>query len=36
METNLESPYHQFNYYDQQAEVAESVTEAAKWFQAKM
>ena len=36
METNLESPYHQFNYYDQQAEVAESGTEAAKWCQAKM
>lgn len=32
METELESPYHQFNYYDQDAEVNETVSEAAKWF----
>ncbi|MDN5202756.1 alpha/beta fold hydrolase [Fulvivirgaceae bacterium BMA10] len=36
METDLESPYHQFNYYDQDAEVNESVTEATKWFSTKM
>ena len=36
METELESPYHQFNYYDQDAEVNESVTEASKWFASKM
>ena len=36
METTLESPYHQFSYYDQDAEVNESVAEAAKWFSAKM
>ncbi len=36
METELESPYHQFNYYDQEAEVNESVSEATKWFGSKM
>jgi len=36
METELESPYHQFSYYDQDAEVNESVTEATKWFHQKM
>ncbi len=36
METELESPYHQFSYYDQDAEVNESVAEAAKWFGAKL
>ncbi|UTW62448.1 alpha/beta fold hydrolase [bacterium SCSIO 12741] len=36
METELESPYHQFNYYDQDAEVNESVGEASAWFQAKL
>ena len=32
METELESPYHQFNYYDQDAEVNESIQEASAWF----
>ncbi len=36
METELESPYHQFNYYDQASEVAESVEEATKWFNQKL
>jgi len=36
METDLESPYHQFSYYDQDNEVNESVGEASKWFKAKM
>ncbi|MEM8895812.1 MAG: alpha/beta fold hydrolase [Bacteroidota bacterium] len=36
METELESPYHQFNYYDQDAEVNESVAEASSWFKTKM
>lgn len=36
METDLESPFHQFNYYDQAAEVNETVEQAAKWFEAKM
>ena len=33
MDTELDSPFHQFNYYDQPAEVEESVKEAAKWFE---
>lgn len=36
METELESPFHQFSYYDQDAEVTEAVAEASKWFQNKM
>ena len=36
METELESPFHQFNYYDQDAEVAETVTEASNWFENKL
>lgn len=36
MDTELESPFHQFSYYDQEAEVQESVWEAAQWFRAKM
>lgn len=36
MNTELESPYHQFNYYDQDAEVNESVAEATQWFSRKM
>jgi len=36
METELESPYHQFSYYDQDAEVNESMAVATKWFKTKM
>ncbi len=36
METELESPFHQFSYYDQDEEVNESVTEASTWFAEKM
>ncbi len=36
METELESPYHQFNYYDQDAEVNEAVRQASSWFLEKM
>jgi len=36
MDTELESPYHQFNYYDQDSEVNDSVAEASKWFASKM
>jgi len=36
METELESPYHQFRYYDQEAEVDEAVSEATEWFRSKM
>ena len=32
MKTDLESPFHQFNYYDQEAEVNEAVEGAATWF----
>ena len=32
METELESPYHQFNFYDQETEVNESVEQAKQWF----
>ena len=36
METELESPFHQFKYYDQDDEVNESVAEASKWFGQKL
>jgi len=36
MKTELQSPFHQFNYYDQHLEVTESVMEATKWFSAKL
>ena len=36
METELESPFHQFKYYDQDEEVNESITEASKWFAQKL
>lgn len=36
MKTELESPYHQFSYYDQDAEVNESVKEVSSWFKSKM
>ncbi|MEX0274258.1 MAG: alpha/beta hydrolase [Flavobacteriaceae bacterium] len=36
MQTELESPFHQFNYYDQEAEVQEVVQQAANWFMGKM
>ena len=36
METELESPYHQFNYYDQPDEVNEAVNEASAWFGNKL
>ncbi len=36
MDTELESPFHQFNYYDQDAEVSESVKMATTWFKTKM
>ena len=32
IDTDLESPYHQFNFYDQDKEVNESVNQATKWF----
>lgn len=36
MKTELQSPYHQFNYYDQEPEVSEAVLEASKWFRVKL
>ncbi|MCF2859188.1 alpha/beta fold hydrolase [Pseudoalteromonas sp. SMS1] len=32
METDLASPYHQFNFYDQDVEVNESIAQASQWF----
>ena len=36
IKTELESPYHQFSFYDQDNEVNESVEIASKWFKRKM
>ena len=36
METELESPMHQFSYYDQEAEVNEALEEINKWLKAKL
>lgn len=36
MKTELQSPYHQFNYYDHEPEVSEAVLEASKWFRVKL
>lgn len=36
MPTDLDSPFHQFNYYDQDAEVNEAVEHAASWFEEKL
>ncbi len=36
MKTDLETPFHQFNYYDQTAEVTESTKEASEWFAEKL
>ena len=36
MNTELESPFHQFNYYDQDAEVNESIAQVSNWFKEKM
>ena len=36
METELQSPFHQFSYYDAESEVNESVLEASKWFASKL
>lgn len=36
METELDSPFHQFNFYDKDKEVNESVAQAKRWFTEKM
>lgn len=36
LETELESPYHQFNFYDQEEEVSESIAQTTQWFDQKL
>ena len=36
IDTEMDSPFHQFNFYDQEAEVNRSVEEASKWFAEKL
>lgn len=36
MKTNLESPCHQFNFYDQESGANESVDQAKQWFARKL
>ncbi|WP_286174840.1 alpha/beta hydrolase [Cytophaga sp. FL35] len=36
LETKLESPFHQFYFYDQEDEVSTSINNASAWFKAKM
>lgn len=36
VKTDLESPFHQFNFYDQEEEVALAVDQARQWFSAKL
>lgn len=36
MNTELDSPFHQFNYYDQDVEVNESIAQVSNWFREKM
>ena len=36
IDTDLQSPFHQFSFYDQEAEVTESLEQAKQWFAAKL
>ena len=36
IDTEMESPFHQFNFYDQETEVSESIQEASNWFHLKL
>ncbi|MCG8639031.1 MAG: alpha/beta fold hydrolase [Desulfobacterales bacterium] len=36
IETELESPFHQFSFYDQETEVNESIEQAKQWFNKKL
>ena len=36
IDTDLDSPFHQFNFYDQEAEVSESIEQASDWFSQKL
>ena len=36
IETELESPFHQFDFYDQESEVNESIEQAKHWFNKRL
>lgn len=36
IETDMDSPFHQFSFYDQEAEVNESIEQASGWFNQKL
>lgn len=36
LDTELESPFHQFSFYDQEAEVSESIKQASDWLTQKL
>lgn len=36
MDTGLESPFHQFCYYDEEGEVEEAIEEAGRWFEGRL
>ena len=36
IDTDLDSPFHQFSFYDQEAEVNESIEQASGWFNQKL
>jgi len=36
IDTEMESPYHQFNFYDQDEEVSTAVAQVSAWFAEKM
>ena len=36
IDTDLQSPFHQFSFYDQELEVTESLEQAKQWFAAKL
>jgi len=36
IKTELPSPFHQFDFYDQEAEVSEAITEASAWFKSNL
>ena len=36
IDTDLQSPFHQFSFYDQEAEVTESLEQAQQWFTSKL
>ena len=36
IETDLESPFHQLSFYDQEDEVNESIAQASNWFKSHL